>query len=109
MGVGPLCTVIPKQFHQHFSNNILKSYLACDKQYGEQLQRSVFPADIPVIVRNYTNTVYPEVLENLNDLGRLAVQEMHPWVLCTLIDWADFDKAITCSPSKYAASSKGID
>ncbi|XP_052227398.1 uncharacterized protein LOC127842110 [Dreissena polymorpha] len=56
------------------------------------------PADIPVIVREYTIAVYPKVLDNLNAIGKAALKDLHPWILCTLIDWERFDRVICDMP-----------
>ncbi|XP_052788546.1 uncharacterized protein LOC128223306 [Mya arenaria] len=75
--VGPLSTLIPEMFHQHLTRITLKSYLAATHD-------------------EYTETVYGKVLEYVNDLGRVAVERIHPWVLNVLIDLDGFDHII-CS------------
>ncbi|WAR20622.1 hypothetical protein MAR_002460, partial [Mya arenaria] len=102
MAIGPLSTAMPLRFHNHVSRDILKSYLAHNEEYGNKLQKQTFPADIPVIVKEYTNEVYPVVLKKLNHIGEDAVKEIHPWVLCTLIDWSHFDKVICCTANLTA-------
>ena len=94
MAIGPLCTVVPIQFHRYLSPATLKSYLACNETYGNELRKSVEPADIPVIVKNYSEVVYDGVQKRLNQLGKQAVEALHPWVVNTLVDWDDFDRWI---------------
>ena len=98
MCIGPLFTVIPIRYHRYLSKDILKSYIACDDKYRDQLQKQMCPADIPVIVREYTIAVYPKVLDNLNAIGKAALEDLHPWILCTLIDWERFDRVICDMP-----------
>ncbi|KAH3835706.1 hypothetical protein DPMN_109065 [Dreissena polymorpha] len=56
------------------------------------------PANTPVIVREYSIAVYPKVLDNLNAIGKAALEDLHPWILCTLIDWERFDRVICYMP-----------
>ncbi|KAH3694637.1 hypothetical protein DPMN_082077 [Dreissena polymorpha] len=98
MCIGPLFTVIPTRYHRYLSKDILKSYIACDDKYRDQLQKQMCLADIPVIIREYTIAVYPKVLDNLNAIGKAALEDLHPWILCTLIDWERFDRVICDMP-----------
>jgi hypothetical protein len=49
-----------------------------------------------IFSQEYKEEVYPQVSANLNELGKLALEKIHPWILNTLVDWDNFDKLI-CS------------
>ena len=54
-------------------------------------------ADIPVITKQKTDTVYQRTLDNLTEGGKHAVEEIQPWVFNTLIDWAPPFESFVCS------------
>ena len=45
-------------------------------------------------LKAYMEEVYPQIRENLNVIGKIATEKIHPWVLNTLIDWDSFDKVM---------------
>ena len=60
--VGPILQLIPGTFYPYISQGTLKSYLAPDEETSRELERQIFPADIPVIVKPYTESVYKQVM-----------------------------------------------
>ena len=96
--VGPISTLVPERFHKHISRGVLKSLICEDEKSASKIRAKIGVADIPVIVRPYTENVYDHILRNLTSLGRDAIQEIHPWIINVLVDWANFDNAICSSP-----------
>lgn len=110
--VGPICTLVPDKFHKYIPKDILKSLVCENQKKTAQIQEKIGVADIPVITKSYTNGVYQHILDNLTDLGKEAVEEIHPWIVNVLVDWANFDNVICESPiqeSNPTAQSKSKD
>ena len=83
---------IPRSFWSKISNGILECYLAKDEQDSDLLRQK--NRDIDIIVHKYSEKVFDQVKERLNDRGNEAVEKMSPWIINTLIDFDDFDNII---------------
>ena len=90
--IGPISEHVPQRFWQHISKETLDSYLVATYESGEKL-RKIMPG-VPVIVRGFSATVYEEVIENLTERGKEAVEAINPWLMVTLIDVEELDKVI---------------
>lgn len=86
------------EFHKFVSEDTLNAYLTDSFDHGEIM---IAEKNVPVIVREKNNEIYPQVLAHLNSLGKRAVAEIHPWVLLMLIDMEELDKII-CDPQTDA-------
>ena len=94
--MGPLRNCIPKQYWHHISESTLDSYLADSFKDADLLWEKV--PDARVIVLEYREEVFPEVLNGLNERGKNALKVMTPWLVVTLID--NFDNFLMDHPLK---------
>ncbi|CAC5425038.1 unnamed protein product [Mytilus coruscus] len=95
--IGPICTLLPNNFHQYVSQDILKSYLSCNVADAETFTKLAGAANIPVITKKKNDAVYQHVMENLTEGGKRAVMEIQPWLFNTLIDWSKEFESYVCS------------
>lgn len=96
--IGPIRERIPMEFHKFVSEDTLNAYLTDSFDHGEIMMAE---KNVPVIVREKNNEIYPQVLAHLNSLGKRAVAEIDTWVLLMLIDMEELDK-IMCDPQTDA-------
>ena len=94
--IGPIAQHVPKMYWPNKSKETLHAYLVGTFESGKKLQE-ILP-DVPVIVRDFSSTVYAEALENLTEAGKLVVEQTNPWLIVTLIDVEEFDKVICHKP-----------
>ncbi|XP_046559123.1 uncharacterized protein LOC124268144 [Haliotis rubra] len=95
--VGPLGRVIPQVYHHHVSTDILATYVVSDQRTSDAFMAKMGKGT-SVIVKSYSEQVYPHILQNLTPTGEKAVAEIHPWILNLLIDWCSFDSVICSHP-----------
>ena len=95
--VGPISILIPQRYHCFVSGDVLKSYLSSNRSDAETFSKLAGAADIPVITKQKTDTIYQRIMDNLTEGDRNAVEEIQPWGFNTLIDWAPPFESFVCS------------
>lgn len=94
--------LIPVRYHRFVPKGILKSLVCEDEEGAAKMRKKIGVADIPVITSKYRENVDEHIRINLTDTGKDALQEIHPWIINILIDWAIFDQIIcTCPLGRY--------
>jgi len=96
--VGPISIVAPEKYHRFIPKGILKFLVCEDKKSAAKMRKKIGVADIPVITQAYTENVYTHITKNLTDIGKDALEEIHPWIINILVDWANFDQIICKCP-----------
>ncbi|CAC5407271.1 unnamed protein product [Mytilus coruscus] len=96
--VGPISTLVPQQYHAHIPRGILKSLVCETEESASKMRRKIGVADIPVITKKYSETVYDHILKNLTAIGKDVKEEVHPWIVNVLVDWANLNKLICSCP-----------
>lgn len=43
-------------------------------------------------------SVYDHIMQNLTEVGKEVIEDVHPWIVNVLVDWANFDQIICTSP-----------
>ena len=85
-------------YWNHISELTLDSYLANSLKDADLLREKV--PDARVIVLEYCDKVFAEVLNGLNERGKEALKVMTPWLVVTLIDHDKFDYFLMDHPLK---------
>lgn len=97
--IGPFSELVPRRYHRFFGTDILKSYLASNQSDADKFLKAADPADIPIITKKRSDTVYQHVMDNLTEDGQDAVKDISPWIFNTLVDWSsDFEKFVCSKP-----------
>ncbi|VDI47837.1 Hypothetical predicted protein [Mytilus galloprovincialis] len=61
--IGPICTLLPNNFHQYVSQDILKSYMSCNVADAQTFTKLAGAANIPVITKKKLKKRTPEQIQ----------------------------------------------
>ena len=80
---------------------MLNSYVVRNHVDGRKCEEEgLIPPGCNLIVTSQPNyeEVYPQICENLTEIGKDAIKDIKPWIINCLIDFGNFDQVICTCP-----------